>query len=155
MSTTMQPEHTRHRVLVVANETVTSDVLRRTIELAATRTETDVLVVAPALNTRLGHWSSADDGARRSAEERLAACLASLRRDGVRVEGLVGDADPLLAAEDALRLFPADELVIATHPEGQSNWLARNVVARARVRFRIPIVHIVVDPVRGREFIAA
>ena len=68
---------------------------------------------------------------------------------------MVGDADPVQAAADALHVFPADELVIATHPEGRSNWLARGVVERARRRFGSPVAHLVVDRERRREYLEA
>jgi len=57
--------------------------------------------------------------------------------------------------DDALRLFPANEIVIATHPEGRSNWLARNIVSRARARYAVPVHHLVVDSLRLTEFLAA
>ncbi len=79
--------------------------------------DADVFVVAPALNSRLRHWLSDDDGARRTAAERLAACLDRLERVGVHANGSVGDADPLQAIADALPTFAADEIVIAAHPE--------------------------------------
>ena len=47
--------------------------------------------------------------------------------------------------EDALRRFPADEVIISTHPLGRSNWLERDVVERARERFDITVTHVVVD----------
>ena len=56
---------------------------------------------------------------------------------------------------DALHAFDADQLMIATHPEGRSNWLARNLVVRARDRFALPIRHIVVDAARRDEYVAA
>ena len=55
-----------------------------------------------------------------------------------RRRGEVGDGDPLQAIEDALRTFGADEIVISTHPEGRSHWLAHNVVGAARGPFRRP-----------------
>ena len=76
-----------------------------------------VLVVAPAFNSRLRHWLSDEDPARRRAAERLAATVDRLSRVGVRAEGRVGDADPMLAISDALRTFPADEIVFAGEPE--------------------------------------
>lgn len=142
-----------HRILVVANETVIGDVLRDAIESLATA-DAEVLAVAPALNSRIAHWASSDDEARRAAELRLAHCVNMLAGAGVRVEGCVGDADPLQAVEDTLRSFPADQIIVATHPEGRSNWLARDVVARMRLRFAPPIVHIVVDLEREREYLA-
>src|SRR5437764_924842 len=56
---------------------------------------------------------------------------------------------------DALALFPADEVVIATHPPGRSSWLERNVVSRARARFHTPIHHLVVEGDRHTHFAAA
>jgi hypothetical protein len=141
------------RILVVANETVASETLHELIGREAAGTE--VLVVAPALTSRVAFWSSDDGRARSLAEERLVVCLASLRSVGIDGAGFVGDANPLLAIEDALCEFTADEIVIATHPEGRSNWLARDVVARARSRFAPPIHHVVVDTLQGSELIAA
>jgi hypothetical protein len=133
------------RVLVISNETVEAEILRETIAARADRTQ--VLVVAPALNTRLRHWLSDEDPARRAAERRLSGALAGLRDAGADVDGWVGDADPLHAIEDALAVFPADELLIATHPEARSNWLAHDLVGRACARFSLPVLHLVVDGV--------
>ena len=140
------------RTLVVANETVASDLLPRLLGDDEGR---EVLVVAPALNGRVAHWSSDDRRARRAAEQRLDVCLDSLRSIGLVANGRVGDADPLLAIDDALRTFPANEILIATHPEGRSNWLARNIVGRARARYPVPVHNLVVDLPGGTEFLAA
>ena len=102
-------------------------------------TDQDVLVVAPTLNSRLRGWFSDDRAARRRAEERLAACVDRLRRVGVRVDGRLGDPDPLRAIADALASFTADEVVIASHPN-RSRHLAHQVATRARDRFRIPVI---------------
>jgi hypothetical protein len=99
----------------------------------------EVFVVAPALNPRLRHWLSDDDGARRTAAERLAACLDRLARIGVHANGSVGDADPLQAIADALPTFAADEIVIAAHPD-RSHDLADRLAARAAERFALPIL---------------
>jgi hypothetical protein len=132
-----------HRVLVIANETVTGKELHEAI--VAYAEETDILVVAPALNSRLRHWTSDEDRARGAAEGRLAACLASLRAAGMQAHGRIGDADPIQAIADALAVFPADELLLATHPEHHSNWLAHNLVDRACACFALPVFHVVVD----------
>ena len=137
---------------MVANETVASDVLP---EMLGRDNRGEVLVVAPALNGRLAHWSSDDRRARREAEQRLARCLDSLRAGGLVANRQVGDADPLLAIDDALRVFPAEEIVIATHGEGRSNWLARNIVSRARSRYAVPVHDLVVDSLGLTELLAA
>ena len=75
--------------------------------------------------------------------QRLEASVASLTASGVRATGIVGDGDPLQALEDALRTFPADEIVISTHPPGRSHWLEKGVVAEAERRYDVPVTHVV------------
>ena len=67
--------------------------------------------------------------------------------------GAVGDADPMQAIVDALHVFDADAIVVATHPPARSNWLARDLVGRARRRFDRPVVHVVVDSARRHEYV--
>ena len=133
------------RILVVANETVAGEALRRCIRKKSEGVREQVLVVCPALNSPLRHWASDEDQARAAAQHRLESSLARLRDAGVDARGEVGDGDPLLAMEDALRTFGADEIIISTHPEGRSNWLERGIVESARRRFAVPITHVVVD----------
>jgi hypothetical protein len=65
---------------------------------------------------------------------------------GLRARGYVGDHhEPNSSLEDALRDFPADEVVISTHPPDRSHWLERGVVTRARNEVPLPITHVVVD----------
>jgi hypothetical protein len=133
------------RILVVANETVAGGALRDVIKASAEGARANVLVVTPALNSKLKHWTSDEDQARAAAEERLERSIGELERLGISARGEVGAADPLQAVEDALRTFGADMIIISTHPEGRSNWLERGVVSGARARFAVPITHVVVD----------
>ena len=55
----------------------------------------------------------------------------------------VSGGDPLLAIEDALVSFDPAEIIIATWPEGQSNWLERDLIVHAQERFDRPIIHLV------------
>ena len=144
-----------HHLLVVANETVEGTVLVETVRDIALSRDADVLVVAPALNSRIRHWMSDSDQAEAAARQRLDNTLWRLNAAGVRAEGRVGDADPLRAMEDAMRLFPADEIVIGTHPEERSNWLAHDLVARACARFELPVAYVVVDVAAHQEYLAA
>jgi hypothetical protein len=93
------------RILVVANETVGGLTLRSMIEERSRDIRAEVLVCTPALNSRLRHWTSDEDSARVSAQRRLDASLDRLRSLGIAASGVVGDADPLQAMEDALRTF--------------------------------------------------
>src|SRR6201999_2083557 len=91
----------RRKVLVVALDSTAT--FTRDLRGAS------VLVIAPALNSRLRRWFSDDDPARRRAEELLAATVDRLGGMGGHPEARVGDADPVLAISDALRMFPAGE----------------------------------------------
>jgi hypothetical protein len=133
------------RILVIANETVAGQTLRRMILERSLDVREEVLVVTPALNSPLKRWVSDEDGARAEAQDRLDRSLAQLADAGVQARGEIGDGDPLQAIEDALRTFGADEIIISTHPEGRSPWFERGVVDKARERFAVPITHVVVD----------
>lgn len=142
----------RKRILVVANETAEGAVLPETICARAGDAGADVLVIAPSLNSRLRHWASDEDAARRRAGGRLARCLESLARAGVDARGAVGDADPLQAIADGLYGFSADEILIARRAEARSHWLARNLADRARSRFGLPVSDIAMDRAGGSEY---
>jgi hypothetical protein len=134
------------QILVIANETCASQGVVDEVSYRASG-QGEVLVVAPALaRSRLEHWLSSDLDRRRSdALERLEASIAAFTAAGLSARGHLGDADPLQALDDALRVFEPDEVVIATHPHHRSNWLERQVVRRARERWGLPITHVVVD----------
>ncbi len=135
---------------MITNETARGEELYAAVLAQATKADaTDVLVVAPALNSRLRHWVSDEDHARRDAMARVDDCVARLEQAGLTADGRIGDPDPLQAIQDALRDFPADRIVISTHPEGRSNWLAHHLVDRAGERFHLPVTHVVVDLARA------
>jgi len=131
------------KVLVIANETVAGRELMDAVKERAAGGE--VLVVAPALNSRLRHLFADVDKAREAAEGRLHESLKHLEEAGIHARGAVGDTDPVRAMGDALFEFDADEIIISTHPPGRSNWMEKGVVDRARAETDIPITHVVVD----------
>ena len=138
----------RYRILVVANETLSGRALRDEISKRGHGGEAHLRVVCPALNSKIKHWTNEEDAAREQAHQRLQALLTGLRSDGFDADGDIGDDDPVQAMEDGLRRFPADEVIISTHPPGRSNWLERDVVERARQRSDITVTHVVVDLAR-------
>ncbi len=128
-------------LLLIANRTCPCpDVLE---EVRRRATDGEVLVVAPALNRRLAHYVSDTDAAVGAARERLDRAIGWLVEAGIEARGEVGDADPVLAIEDALAGFPATEIVISTHPPDRSNWLEKDIVRRAGECSGLPIVHLV------------
>ena len=133
-----------HRILVIANRTcpcpaLLDEVARR----AHAHQPAQVLVVAPALNSRLRHYVSDVDGALAHARERLDLALAELEAAGIAARGEIGDADPYVATDDALARFAASELIVSTLPPGESNWLERGLVERVGRDFEIPLTHVV------------
>jgi len=132
----------RPTILVIANRTCECPALHEDIARRAAP-GVEVLVVAPALNSRVAHWVSDTDGAVREANERLGAAVHELRSRGVQARGEVGDAEPLRAIEDALAVSTVHEILLSTHPPGRSHWLEKDLVERARERFEPPVTHLV------------
>jgi hypothetical protein len=133
------------RVLVVANRTLNSDALRAEL-VRRTQEGAELRIVAPILASRVHYIASDIDQELRDAAERLRDALAWTRAEGLRATGKVGDPNVALGAiEDELRLSGADEVVISTHPPGQSNWLETGIVERLREELDIPVTHLIVD----------
>lgn len=136
----------KHRILVVANETVGGEALLDEIRDRCRSRDCAILVVTPALvASRASHWASDVDEAMELARQRMELSLIALHELGLKAKGKIGDSDPNVAIEDALRVFPADEIVISTHPPERSRWLEHGVVERAREQINLPISHVVVD----------
>jgi GABA permease len=137
----------RLRLLVVANQTLPGEELRRNLVGRAPRPE--LRVVAPVLISRVKYAMSDIDTELGLARRRLDDSIRWAQAEGFEVSGEVCSDGPLVAIEDQLRKFAADEIVISTHPPERSNWLEAGVVERARAELDIPITHVVVDLTRS------
>ena len=107
----------RRKVLVV------SSVERPVEELRSVLGEDvgEVYVVVPAVRQSRLEWLANDeDDARRQATEAATEIAEAVPAEA---EATVGDSDPVLAAKDALREFPADEVVVVTRPDEDATWL--------------------------------
>jgi hypothetical protein len=136
----------RFRLLVIANETVGGEALIDEIRRRCRGRDCEILVVTPALATsRASHWASDIDEAMELARQRMELSLIAIRELGLKARGEIGDSDPTVAIEDALRLFPADEILISTHPPERSRWLEHGVVDHARENIDLPVTHVIVD----------
>jgi hypothetical protein len=89
-----------------------------------------VLVVAPALASRLHTWTNDTDRESEIAQARLENVLARLQQHGVRAEGRVAAQDPALAVADALDGFSATEVIVVTDDHEHANWSERGLTAR-------------------------
>src|SRR4051794_27346101 len=137
----------RPRVLVVANQTLGGPELRSALLGRTPRPE--LRIVAPILLSRMHYAMSDIDTELVHANRRLEESLNWARGAGFETSGEVCPDGPLVAIEDQLRKFAADEIVISTHPPKRSNWLEAGVVERARADLDVPITHVVVDLARS------
>ncbi len=122
------------RILALVAEPISGDVIKDAV--GAERAEdAEVLVVAPALNSKMRFWASDPDGAIERAGEVAQESAERLDEEGIDAAGDTGESDPLQAIEDALVTFDADEIVLCTRPGGERNWAEEGVVEAARERF--------------------
>jgi hypothetical protein len=124
------------RVLVVAIVPPTENLLRDAVHAA------EVRLVAPASDvSALQRLANDEDAARLEAERTAADAAGAVGSSPVRAE--VGDVDPLQAAEDALRTFDADEIVVVVPPEGTRSAVERSSLEAGFERFGRPVRYLV------------
>ncbi len=154
-SALVQAAHSRHRrgategerhILVVASAKLGGSELRSEL-LAAGGPDATLDVLAPILTSRSHYWSSDVDNEREQASERLEASLAWAAEQGFTATGEVGDPDPMVAIEDELRDFGADEVIIAVHPSERTSWLGSRMVSHMSSELDVPVRQIAVSDV--------
>ena len=129
------------RVIVVPTASVPDELLQ-TVVWAHAGTDAEIHVVVPASNiSRLDWLTNAEDDAREDAQALADDTAETVPTENV--EALVGDSDPVKAIEDALRTFPADEVIIITLPDESGSWLESGAGEEAQHRFAVPVTHLV------------
>jgi hypothetical protein len=131
------------KILALVSEAVSTEALRSA--LGDSIDDAEVMVVAPALDSRTRFWTSDNDEAIARAEAVQQETVERLADDDVDAVGDTGETDPLLALQDALATFPADEVVIFTRPEGDRNWAEDDLVDQAKEQLSVPVRHMEVD----------
>jgi hypothetical protein len=132
------------KILAVTSEAVDAAALRSALG-GEDLDGTEVLVVAPALTSKRRFLLADPDPGIERAEEVQAETVERLDDEGVDAAGGTGESDPLLAIQDALATFEADEIVLFTHAGGQRNFLEEGLVEAATERFTPPVRHLVVE----------
>src|SRR4051812_35522775 len=125
------------KILALVAEPVSGEALRSALGEPAE--DAEVMVVAPAFDKKTRFWASDSDEAIARAEAVQEATVERMGEQGVDAVGDTGESDPLLALQDALVTFPAEEIVIFTHPEGEQNWAESELVEEAESRFDVPV----------------
>jgi hypothetical protein len=134
-----------HKILVVANETLTGDELLDAVRAKVGDPETLVVVITPVNAPREGYVVY-DNTRRAAAGRRLDRTLTSFREAGIAATGHVVDNDPLAAVKDAIAIEEPDELIVSTHPEATSGWRRRNLLEEIRkAAGPLPVEHVVSD----------
>jgi hypothetical protein len=134
------------RLLVVATTPVDQSLLRDRVR-AHVGSEAEVRIVAPASDISPLQWLATDeDEARAEAAEIAQSAERAVSEDARAVDTEVGDPDPVQAIEDALRQFPAEEVIVVTRPGDEAGWLEKDSAEDAQERFGVPVTHLVVEP---------
>lgn len=84
---------------------------RKILALVAEPISGDALKSAPALDSKAHFWTSDSDDAIARADQVQEETVERMAEDDVDVVGDTGESDPLLALQDALATFPAEETV--------------------------------------------
>jgi hypothetical protein len=137
-------EEPTRRYLVVANQTLGGKHLLRLVSECVAAGQCRFYVVVPA--TPPGeHLTWTEGEAQAIAQRHLDLALVTFRDHGVEADGHVGDANPLLAIEDALRREEFDEIILSTLPPGMSRWLKLDLPHRVERSFDVPVTHLVAE----------
>ena len=139
-----------HRILVVANQTACGrELLDMVREHMSGRASTVTLVVPATHPSDLLTWT--DHSSRLAAEHRLAEAIEHFGAEGIVVDGVVGDASPVLAVGDLLLERSFDEIILSTFPPGMSRWLKMDLPHRLE-KHGLPVTTVVGDraPVTAR-----
>ena len=132
------------KLLVVTPEPVDASLLRSALGTEVEGAE--VLVISPATNqSKLAFWVSDPDEAIDEAETAQVDTVERLEEEGIDAAGQVGESEPALAIDDALATFPADRIVIFSHPEGERDYREDEGLAEGEARWGIPVTHALIS----------
>ena len=130
------------RILLVANRTASTEPLRAAVRARAAGGPATFHLVVPAHPHGLHKVVDPQEGDEGTARQILEQALPGLSEAaGAPVTGHVGDAEPLMAIEDAVNRDRYDEIVISTLPRRISRWLHLDLVSKAR-GLGLPVTHV-------------
>jgi hypothetical protein len=112
------------RVLVVAHKTAATQPLLDAVSDRARRSPSIFTLLVPNPAHGLHKVVDPEDQQASEAQQVLNEALPKLAAAaGTEVEGIVGDADPIAAIQDAINLRGFDEVIVSTLPARLSRWL--------------------------------
>jgi hypothetical protein len=120
------------RVLVVANKTAATPALLEAVRERTARGPATFTLLVPKHVHGLHKVVDAQDTEVDESESVLELALPLLEEAaGGRVEGMVGDHEPLAAIQDAINLHGFDEIILSTLPSTVSRWLKLDLPSKA------------------------
>jgi len=129
-------------VLVVAHQTAATPRLLEAVRERAQRGPATFHLVVPQQAHGMHKVVDPQDAGADEAQRVLDVALPKLSEAaGDPVTGSVGDAEPLMAIQDAVNLGSYDEIIISTLPLGISRWLKLDLVSKAR-GLGLPVTHV-------------
>jgi hypothetical protein len=129
-------------VLVVAHQTAATTPLLDAIRERAERGPARFHLVVPRRPHGLDKVADPEEHGGEEARRVLADALPKLSAAaGHEVTGDIGDAEPLMAIQDAVHLGNFDEIIISTLPLGVSRWLKLDLVSKTRA-LGLPVTHV-------------
>jgi hypothetical protein len=130
------------KLLVLTSEPITAEQLREALPGNIEPEQTEVMVVAPALQPNpLKFWLSDADESIAKADEVRRETIQQLGDSGVAATGDTGESDPVTAIEDALTTFPAERIVLFTHADSDQHYREDIDVNELKERLGVPVVH--------------
>jgi hypothetical protein len=131
------------RLLVVADASCSAAGLCNEIQ-AHPEHAVAVHLVVPVRVSHLHFLANDEAEERRDAERAMLITVRLLRGRGVSATGSVGSDKPLESMTDALGVFPATHVLLATPPAEESYWLERDLLPKARALTELPIAQAIV-----------
>jgi hypothetical protein len=130
------------RVLVVANRTAATPGLIEAVRERAARGPAVFTLLVPHLAHGLHKVVDAEDTDRSESQAVLELAVPLLEEAaGSKVEGMIGDPEPLAAIQDAVNLHGFDEIILSTLPARVSRWLKLDLPSKAR-GLGLPLTHV-------------
>lgn len=138
----------RHILLAVSepvDDPHSAEEIAHAARIESTIADTEILAVAPTQPSFLDRWASDVRASRTEAQRKLAITMASLSEEHLHARAEIGESNLVVAVEDALRSFPADEVILATGPPEEDR-VGADAVDDLRDRLPVPFEHLVVSP---------
>jgi hypothetical protein len=127
-------------LLVVANVTADSDELLAALRSRTEGGECSFHLLVPA--------TGGGRPGREAAQAQLDTALTRAREAGLHIEGEVGDADPVIAVQEAWDPTRYDEVIVSTLPTDASKWLQMDLPHRIERITGCQVKHVVSVPRR-------